>query len=152
MQTFSGPTRREFLKKAGTAVAAPFFVRNMMSAPPSGIVRLGAFGASGMAYTNIQQLARHPKVRLACVAEVDSARLQQLKALPLEGYEVHEDWRRMLDKHGKDLDAVCVGTPDHMHAQNAMGAMLRGLHVYGQKPLAHDVHEVRQLAKVAQKK
>jgi predicted dehydrogenase len=105
-----------------------------------------------MAYTNIQQLARHPKVRLACVAEVDSDRLQKLKALPLEGYEVHEDWRRMLDKEAKGLDAVCVGTPDHMHAQNVMASMLRGLHVYGQKPLAHDVHEVRQLARIAEKK
>jgi predicted dehydrogenase len=153
MQTSSGQTRREFLTRTATAVvAAPAFVRNMMSAPPSGIVRLGAFGAGNMAYTNIQQLARHPKVRLACVAEVDSAQLKQLKALPLEGYEVHEDWRRMLDKHAKELDAVCVGTPDHMHGQNVMGAMLRGLNVYGQKPLAHDVHEVRQLAKMAQKK
>jgi predicted dehydrogenase len=153
MRTFSAGTRRQFLNKAASAVvAAPFFVRNMISAPPSGIVRLGAFGASGMAYTNIQQIARHPKVRLACVAEVDSARLERLKSLPLEGYEVYEDWRRMLDKESKDLDAVCVGTPDHMHAQNGMGAMLRGLHVYGQKPLAHDVFEVRQLAKIAQKK
>lgn len=105
-----------------------------------------------MAYTNIQQLARHPKVRLVCVSEVDSTRLKQLRALPLQGYEVHEDWRRMLDKEAKGLDAVCVGTPDHMHAQNVMGSMLRGLHVYGQKPLAHDVYEVRQLANVAQKK
>jgi predicted dehydrogenase len=153
MQTLNRATRREFLKKAaGAAVAGPFFVRNLISAPPSGIVRLGAFGAGGMAYTNIQQLARHPKVRLACVAEVDSARLKQLKALPLEGYQVHEDWRRMLDKQAKELDAVCVGTPDHMHAPNVMGAMLRGLHVYGQKPLAHDVHEVRQLAKAAEKR
>jgi predicted dehydrogenase len=153
MQTSSGGTRRQFLKTAAsTAVAAPFFVRNMISAPPNGIVRLGAFGAGNMAYTNIQQIARHPKVRLACVAEVDSAQLKQLKALPLEGYEVHEDWRRMLDKQAKELDAVCVGTPDHMHAQNVMGAMLEGLHVYGQKPLAHDVHEVRQLTKIADKK
>lgn len=152
MQTIRGGTRREFLTRAGSVVAAPFFVRNMMSAPPSDMVRLGAFGAGGMAYANIQQLARHPKVRLVCVAEVDSARLKQLKALPLEGYQVHEDWRRMIDKEAKGLDAVCVGTPDHMHASNVMAAMLRGLHVYGQKPLAHDVHEVRQLTKTAQKK
>lgn len=153
MQTFSAGTRREFLTKAAsTVVAAPYFVRNMMSAPPSGIVRLGAFGAGGMAYTNIQQLAQHPNVRLACVADVDSARLKRLMALPLEGYEVYGDWRRMLDKEAKELDAVCVGTPDHMHAENVMGAMLRGLHVYGQKPLAHDVYEVRQLAKIARKK
>lgn len=153
MQTFSRRTRRDFLTKGVSAgISAPFFVRNMISAPPNGIVRLGAFGAGGMAYTNIQQLARHPKVRLACVAEVDSARLTRLKALPLEGYQVHEDWRRMLDRHAKELDAVCVGTPDHMHASNVMAAMLRGLHVYGQKPLAHDVYEVRRLAKIAEKK
>lgn len=105
-----------------------------------------------MAYTNIQQIARHPKIRLVCVAEVDSARLERLKSLQLGGYQAYEDWRRMLDAEAKGLDAVCVGTPDHMHAQNVMGSMLRGLHVYGQKPLAHDVHEVRQLTKVARKK
>ena len=63
-----------------TFLAAPFFVRHLISAPPSGQLRLGAFGAGGMAFVTFDVLLRHPKVKLVCVAEVDSAQLEQLKA------------------------------------------------------------------------
>ena len=153
MQQFHKTSRREFLQQgAAVAITAPFFVRNLISAPPSGIVRLGAFGAGGMAFVNIRMLAAHPQVKLTCVAEVDSARLSELQKGGYDGYRVYEDWRQMLDKERKNIDAVCVATPDHMHASNAMGAILRGLPVYGQKPLAHNVYETRRLAEMARKK
>ena len=134
-----------------TFLAAPFFVRNLISAPPSGQFRLGAFGASNMAYFTIDGLARHPKAKLICVAEVDSARLGQLKAKYPDPH-VYQDWRQMLAKEHRNLDAVCVGTPDHMHAPMAMSAMRLGLHVYQQKPMAHCVHEVHMLTAMAHKK
>ena len=134
-----------------TLLAAPFFVRNLISAPPSDRFRLGAFGAGGMAYVTFDVFLRHPKVKLICVAEVDSAKLDQQKVRAPEA-RVYPDWRRMLDKEHKNLDAVCVGTPDHMHAPMAMSSMHRGLHVYQQKPMAHSVHEVHMLTAMARKK
>ena len=62
-----------------------------------------------------------------------------------------KDFRVMLDKMGKEIDAVVIGTPDHTHAVIAMEAMKRGKHVYCEKPLAHTVHEVRALMAAAQK-
>ena len=50
------------------------------------------------------------------------------------------------------FDAACVATPDHMHAPQAISAMHAGLPVYVQKPLAHDIHEVRTLMKMAREK
>src|SRR5207249_5467894 len=47
---------------------------------------------------------------------------------------------------------VNVGTPDHMHATIEMSAMALGKHVYGQKPLAHEIYEVRQLTLMARRK
>jgi predicted dehydrogenase len=60
----------------------------------------------------------------------------------------YRDYREMLEKQ-KDLDAVVVATPDHMHAVIASAAMDLGKHVYVQKPLCWSVHEARHLAKRA---
>lgn len=61
------------------------------------------------------------------------------------------DYRLMLDKMGKEIDAVVIGTPDHTHAVIAMEAMRRGKHVFCEKPLAHSIHEVRTLMTAAGK-
>jgi predicted dehydrogenase len=62
-----------------------------------------------------------------------------------------KDYRKMFDKVGKGIDAVIIGTPDHTHAVIAMEAMRRGKHVYCEKPLAHNVREVRTLMSAARK-
>lgn len=65
--------------------------------------------------------------------------------------EVFADYRRMFDQV-KDIDAVTVSIPDHMHATVAVTAMSLGKHVYCQKPLAQTVHETRVMRKVAAEK
>lgn len=60
----------------------------------------------------------------------------------------YADFREMLDKQ-RDIDAVVVGTPDHVHAVIAARAMKAGKHVYVQKPLTYSVHEARALARIA---
>lgn len=134
-----------------TFLATPLVARQLLSAPPSGQLRLGAFGAGGMAFVTIDVFLRHPKVKLVCVAEVDSAKLDQIRKRAPEA-KIYSDWREMLKKEHRGLDAVCVGTPDHMHAPQAMSAMQLGLPAYVQKPLAHSIYEVRQLEAIANKK
>ena len=143
--------RRSFFKTAAAGLAAPAFIHNLISAPPSSTVRLASFGGGGMAYYTLDGIATHPKVRLVCVAELDPTRLDQTKT-KYPGVKVYEKWREMLDKEHGNLDAACVGTPDHMHAPMGMSAMHLGLHVYMQKPLAHDIYEVRRLTGLARKK
>ncbi len=60
----------------------------------------------------------------------------------------YADYRQMLEKQ-KDIDAVIVATPDHMHAIIASAAMDLGKHVYVQKPMSWCVSEARHLAKRA---
>lgn len=60
----------------------------------------------------------------------------------------YADYREMLDKQ-KDIDAVVIATPDHMHAAIALMAMKAGKHVYVQKPLTYSVYEARLLARTA---
>jgi predicted dehydrogenase len=61
----------------------------------------------------------------------------------------YKDFREMLDKEAKNIDAVSVGTPDHVHAVAAMAAVRAGKHVYVQKPLTHTLHECRELTRAA---
>jgi predicted dehydrogenase len=60
----------------------------------------------------------------------------------------HTDYRRMLEQQ-KDVEAVVVATPDHLHAGIALAAMDLGKHVYVEKPLTWSVAEARQLARRA---
>jgi predicted dehydrogenase len=143
--------RRKFLRQAATAAAAPFFVPNLISAPPGSTLRLASFGAGGMAFYTLDGIARHRSVKLACVADVDLARFEQVKKKYPEA-KLYQDWRRLLDEQRKSIDIVCVGTPDHMHAPIALSAMQLGLHAYVQKPLTHDIYEARRLAEMARKK
>ena len=63
----------------------------------------------------------------------------------------YKDFRVMLEEMKDDLDAVVIGVPDHNHAVIAMEAMKHGKHVYCEKPLAHNIHEVRSLMAAAKK-
>lgn len=144
-------SRRTFLKQAAVAIAAPAFIRNLHAAAPSEVVRHASFGAAGMAGADLSAIASHPKVKLTCVADVDLNLAEALKKQRPD-IRIYQDWRELLDKEHKNLDSVNVSTPDHMHAPIGMSAMQLGLHVYGQKPLTHDVYESRRLAEFAAEK
>jgi len=75
-------------------------------------------------------------------------RLQKFVKEQIPRLTKYQDYREMLEKQ-KDLDAVIVATPDHMHAIIASASMDAGKHVYVQKPLCWSVHEARHLAKKA---
>lgn len=74
--------------------------------------------------------------------------LKKMLAEDLPKLKRYRDYRLMLEEH-KDLDAVVVATPDHMHAAIAMAALDLNKHVYVQKPLCWSVDEARQLARKA---
>lgn len=64
------------------------------------------------------------------------------------GCKAYEDFRELLEKE-TDVDAVVVGTTDHLHAAVSIAAMRRGKHVFCQKPMTHDIGEARRMAEVA---
>jgi predicted dehydrogenase len=85
-------------------------------------------------------------------AAVDGrAALKRFVDEQLPKLQKYRDYREMLDKQ-KDIDAIVVATPDHMHAAIATAAMDLGKHVYVQKPLCWSVEEARFLAKKAKDK
>ncbi|MEO6149744.1 MAG: Gfo/Idh/MocA family oxidoreductase, partial [Mucilaginibacter sp.] len=79
----------------------------------------------------------------------DRAAAKTVAKFPAAKY--YKDWRKLLDKEHKHIDAVTVSTPDHNHAVIALSAMQLHKHVYVQKPLTHDIFEARVLTGAAKK-
>jgi hypothetical protein len=65
-----------------------------------------------------------------------------------KGCRAYTDFRELLSQE-KDLDAVKVMTPDHLHATIAIAAMKKGKHVLMHKPLANRVQEARLVIETA---
>jgi predicted dehydrogenase len=144
--------RRSFLKTLGTiALGAPFVTRDMIARPPGGMVRHASFGAGGMAWADINEFAKFKHFNLVAVAEVDASQAAELRK-KFPHTRVYQDWRRMLEREAGNIDSVNVSTPDHMHAIMGMSAMQLGKHVYGQKPMAHDLYEVRRMTEYARER
>jgi len=144
-------SRRSFLKSVGTAaLAAPFVTSCLTARSRSRTLRHASFGASGMAWSDLTAIAACPDVEIVAVCDVDLSRAARArKQFPQA--RIYQDWRELLDKEAHNIDSVNVSTPDHMHAPIAVSAMRLGKHVYGQKPLAHDLYEVRRMVEVARR-
>jgi predicted dehydrogenase len=143
--------RRSFLKQLTAGVAAaPFVTRGLMAQMAAGTIRHASFGAAGMAWVDVTAIAKHPAVTVVAACDVDLNRTVEFRK-KFPDARIYQDFRELLDKE-RDLDTVNVSTPDHMHATIGLAAMQRGLHVYGQKPLTHDLYEARQMTLTAREK
>ncbi|MFO1476508.1 MAG: Gfo/Idh/MocA family oxidoreductase [Verrucomicrobiota bacterium] len=142
-------SRRRFL--GGTALASTAFLvvpSRVLgldgNTPPSGKLNIAGIGVGGQGAYDLTQLSGQ---NIVALCDVDSAYAAgTIKKYP--NARVYTDYRKMLEQQ-KDIDAVVVATPDHLHACIAMAAMRHGKHVYCEKPLTHTVWEAHQLAQAA---
>ncbi|MBQ16379.1 MAG: oxidoreductase [Planctomycetaceae bacterium] len=151
----SSVSRRRFLSSTVAASALSFTIvpRHVLGGPahtpPSERVNFAGIGAGGQGGGDINAMAALG-ANVVALCDVDQAHAAStFKKFPRA--RVYKDFRRMLDKEENNIDAVTVGTPDHIHAVASMNAIRRGKHVYCEKPLTHTIYEARQLALAAKK-
>jgi predicted dehydrogenase len=148
-------SRRSFIKTAGLAAAGFMIVpRHVLGGTgftaPSDRLQVAGVGVGGKGQSNIANIYKGGKADIAFLCDVDDRRAATtVKNFP--GAKYYKDYREMLDRDGKNIDAVVVSTPDHNHAMIAMAAMQLGKHVYVEKPLTHDIYEARKLTETAQR-
>ena len=147
-------TTRSLLKNTSLAAAGFFIVpRHVLGRgfiAPSDKLNIAGVGVGGKGESDLQEFARSPHVNIVALCDVDDRQaVKSRERFPKAGY--YKDFREMLDKERKNIDAVSVSTPDHTHAAAALMAMRMGKHVYVQKPLTHDIYEARILTQAARK-
>ena len=144
-------SRREFIKGAAAVAAFTVVPRHVLGGtgftPPSEKLNIACIGAGGMGGYDIEGLVSE---NFVAFCDVDDRRAAG-KYNKYPNAPKYRDFRVMLEKEAKNIDGVTVSIPDHMHAVAAMMAIKMGKHVYCQKPLAHDIYEVRQLTEAARK-
>jgi predicted dehydrogenase len=149
----SSISRKDFLKKSA-AVSSFFFVpRHVLGGAgytaPSDQINLAAIGAGGKGTSDISNASVNGRERVAALCDVQFSGSASRAVEEFPNANRYYDFREMLDQE-TDLDAVTISTPDHTHAQPAKMAMERGIHVYVQKPLSHNIRESRLLTEMAE--
>lgn len=143
-------TRRKFIQTAATAaIAAPLILE---SCAPKSKLRHASIGVGGMmGFNDLQNFVSHPNVEIVAICDVDENFLK--KALELvPNARTYSDWRELLKNEANNIDSVNVTVPDHSHFTISYNAIQMGKHVYCQKPMCHDVAEVRVLTEASVKK
>src|SRR5438876_8951339 len=150
-------TRRQFLSKTTLAVGTvtcsfPYVGRVLGANDRINVACIGVGGKGDSDSSDAATCGGH----IVAICDVDKNTLghkakQFAEKFPeIPAAKQYQDYRKMLDEMGKDIDAVTVSTPDHNHGVAAIRAMKLGKHCFCQKPLVQTVHEariVRQLAK-----
>lgn len=140
-------SRRRFIQStsaAGLGIAAMDLSAMNRIAPNSrvNVLSIGVVGSIGG--TDRSQVASHPAVQITGLCDVDRFYLEDTKIKHPDAF-VCSDYREAFDQHGDKFDAVIVSTPDHTHAPIMLTALAAGKHVYGQKPLVHQLEELAMI-------
>jgi hypothetical protein len=144
----SGMKRRQFLGYAAAAAGITVVPRHVLGGAagkaPSEKLNIAGIGVGGRGLGDVKSV---PDENIVALCDVDERHAgAAFKDFPKA--RVHRDYRKMLEEQ-KDIDAVIIATPDHLHAVISLAAMQLGKHVYCEKPMAHTIHEARVLAEAA---
>ena len=145
----NGMSRRDFMGAAAATAAFTVVPRHVLGGrgrtAPSDKLNVACIGVGGMGASDVNKMSAENIVALCDVDWKHAAKTFEQHP----NAKKYRDFRKMLDAEGDRIDAVTVSTPDNLHAVAAMAAIKRRKHVYCQKPLAHDIYEVRRLTEAA---
>ncbi|MEN9282581.1 MAG: hypothetical protein RLZZ179_74 [Verrucomicrobiota bacterium] len=146
-------SRRSFLRSS--ALSVPFLIPSGLRAAsgsdsPASQITMGFIGMGKQSGHLLRTFLGQPGVQVVAVCDVDTTRRSDARRKVEEYYSSRKDtaWKGCADTADfreiiarKDIDAVCIATPDHWHAIITVAALRAGKDVYCEKPLTHNIHE-----------
>ena len=170
-------SRRDFIQKSAVTAAGASLGLSAVGAPvinpvlgANDKIRMGFIGVGNRGWKLLRSFMSHDNVEIAALCDVyepylnrDRSRvakryLDELggKIPPMGENEMfkgkvdrYKDFRDLLDQ--KDIDAVCIATPDHWHAVQTIMACEAGKDVYVEKPLSVTVYEGRKMVEATKR-
>jgi len=148
--------RRYFIKNQalalGSTMAAPAYIKNLISQSPLEKLHIGVIGCKGMGWSNVNSLLKQPDIDLISICDIDknviNQRLNNYSELRDNQPDTYGDYRELLEN--SSLDAVVIGTPDHWHCKQMVDAVYAGKHVYVEKPIANTIEECKIMVQAQQ--
>jgi predicted dehydrogenase len=138
--------RREFVGMAAGAMAlAAFPYSRVLGANDR--IRIGIIGPGDRGMQDLKDALAQPNVECVGAADVYSLRRDQVKAL-VPSAETYDDASRLLDR--KDVDAVIIATPLHLHAKYFLDSLAAGKDLYSEKTMTWDIPEAVECLHAAQ--
>ncbi|PAY21564.1 oxidoreductase [Rhodopirellula sp. SM50] len=144
--------RRRFLAH-NTAVAAAAatslsLVPRRLHAAANDRMKVAFIGVGGRGGSNLKAITATGKVDVVALCDVDS-RFVENTSKQFPAARKFQDFRKLYDAVGKEIDAAVVSTTEHTHAYATMPALQMGKHVYCEKPLAYNIAETRAVTEAA---
>lgn len=148
--------RRNFFK--GVAAASAFLPNfnilhgeDITIGPKDDQINVGMIGFGAEGKVLAASLVRIPGVRVTCVCDIWKFEQQRAKAF-FKGYghevKTYEDYKEMLAKEDKNIDAVVVATPDWMHCEHTCACLRAGKHVYCEKEMSNKLEQAAEMCRV----
>ncbi len=145
-------TRREFLRKAGTAAIVYKLVNSgpyLRAAGPNDQIGLGFIGVGIQGMGLLRSFKAIPGVRIVAAADVYDGHLARAKELTDGAIETGREYQAVLER--KDVDAVVIATPDHWHRQMVLDALAAGKDVYIEKPMTWSIEQGKDIIAAVKK-
>lgn len=151
-------TRRDFVKTSSFAAAMsmlggiPLLAQENKEAGNSNAngptIKCAVIGCNVWGREILNNLARLPKAEVIAVCDnYESEPFQDRMKTAAPKAELYTDYKKVLEN--KDVKAVLIATPTHLHKEIAIAALKAGKHVYCEAPLAHTIEDAREIARAA---
>ncbi len=151
-------SRRDFIRKTSLSATGLILLPSFLKASKGLIaganekVNLACIGIGNRGGEIIGEFGKTGLANIVALCDVDMGAPQTAKVMNMfPAAKRFQDFRKMFDQMGNQIDAVCIGVPDHSHFPITMHAMMLGKHVYVEKPLARTFRENELLMKAARK-
>ena len=133
-------SRRNFIGKVATGLAGTLAASNVLGANER--IRIGIIGPGARGTEILRQALTCTNVECLGAADVYTRRLEDVKRVAPQA-KTYLDYRHLLDD--KEIDAVLIATPQHLHAECFVAALDAGKHVYQEKTMAFTVEHAKRM-------